>query len=146
MIRPIAGALTVVGLLLGGCDAAGGGAPSAAAAACKLEGSWQGTTPAGPAVDFIIAPDGRMVWAQLGIGQGIATLDGRDLHIRFSAPADEFSVRAGLSDDCQSGEGVLEVQRARTGPTGTFPITLQAGRADAWRDHYLLSSPPEPGG
>lgn len=47
---------------------------------------------------------------------------------------------AGLSDDCRSGEGEIDVQRARNGTTGTFPITLQAGRVDAWRDHYALGA------
>lgn len=129
--------------LLGGCGPQGGGdtadAPATSSDECPLAMEWQASGPAGGMGAFVINPDGRMAWSVLGIGEGTAELNGRDLFIRFDAPAHEFQVNATLSEDCRSGEGTIDVRRyPGDGQTGTFPVTLQAGRADAWRDHYAL--------
>ncbi|WP_296819863.1 hypothetical protein [Brevundimonas sp.] len=128
-------------LILAACDPQSGGEASSGPSArssepCPLAMEWQAGGPGGGLGAFVINPQGRMAWSVHGGGEGMASLDGRNLHIRFDALEHEFQVDATLSEDCASGEGTIDVRRyPGEGNTGTFPITLQAGRADAWRDH-----------
>ena len=113
---------------------------------CPLAAQWHVTGPAGEYGTFLIAPDGRMAWANLGLGEGRAELSGRDLFIHFTASgpdgtvAHDFQVNAVLAEDCQSGQGTLDVRASPQIGLGTYEVTLNRnGDQEAWRQHYALS-------
>lgn len=133
--------LTLAGLGLAGCQNAStspDGATESAADPCSLPASFQLNSANGSGGALVIAPDGRTAWSALGIGEGTASLDGQRLLVDFSGPAHQFQVRADLDDHCQGGEGVMQVIRWPNGERGETPVTLAAGRADAYLDYPHL--------